>query len=131
MGHSVGDELLKAVGQRLSSIMRKSDTVSRIGGDEFVLVLPQLSQIEDVTKFAQRILSAFQEPFVFGKSRIQITTSIGIALYPDDGTDVENLLKDADSAMYWVKEHGRGKYRYFRDEISDSDEAERSVRVTS
>jgi diguanylate cyclase (GGDEF)-like protein/PAS domain S-box-containing protein len=130
MGHSVGDELLKAVGQRLSSIMRKSDTVSRIGGDEFVLALPQIGQTADVTKFAQRILSAIEEPFVFGKKKIQITTSIGIAIYPDDGTDIENLLKDSDSAMYWVKEHGRGKYKYYRDDISGSDEVERRVRVT-
>jgi diguanylate cyclase (GGDEF)-like protein/PAS domain S-box-containing protein len=116
MGHSVGDQLLKAVGQRLSAIMRKSDTVSRIGGDEFVLVLPQILQMDDVTKFSERILGAFHEPFVFGKKKIQITTSIGIAIYPDDGTDVEVLLKDADSAMYWAKEQGRGIYKYYRDD---------------
>jgi diguanylate cyclase (GGDEF)-like protein/PAS domain S-box-containing protein len=114
MGHSVGDELLKAVGQRLSSIMRKSDTVSRIGGDEFVLVLPQISQVGDVTKFAERILNAFQEPFVFGRHRLQITTSIGIAVYPDDGIDIDHLLKYADTAMYMAKEQGRGIYRYYR-----------------
>jgi len=113
MGHSVGDELLRAVGQRLSTIMRKSDTISRIGGDEFVLVLPQIGQIEDVTKFAQRILNAFQEPFVFGRHRIEITTSIGIAIFPDDGIDIDNLLKHADSAMYSVKENGRGTYKYY------------------
>jgi diguanylate cyclase (GGDEF)-like protein/PAS domain S-box-containing protein len=132
LGHSVGDELLKAVGQRLSSMMRKSDTISRIGGDEFVLVLPQISQIEDVTKFAQRILSAFQESFVFGKNRLQVTTSIGIAIYPDDGTDIENLLKSADSTMYWVKEHGRGIYKYYRDDnVLNSDSSERRVKVVS
>ena len=132
MGHSVGDELLKAVGQRLSGIIRKSDTISRIGGDEFVLVLPQISQIDDVTKFAQRILVAFQEPFVFGKNRLQVTTSIGIAIYPDDGTDIENLLKSADSAMYWVKEHGRGMYKYYRDDdVVNSDSSDRRVKVIS
>ena len=113
MGHGVGDELLKAVGQRLSTIMRKSDTISRIGGDEFVLVLPQISQIDDVTKFTQRILNAFEEPFVFGPHRIEITTSIGIALYPDDGIEIDHLLKHADSAMYSVKENGRGTYKYY------------------
>jgi diguanylate cyclase (GGDEF)-like protein len=132
LGHSVGDELLKAVGQRLSSMMRKSDTISRIGGDEFVLVLPQISQIDDVTKFAQRILGAFQEPFVFGKNRLQVTTSVGIAIYPDDGTDIENLLKNADSAMYWVKEHGRSKYKYYRDDdVVNSDSSDRRVKVVS
>jgi diguanylate cyclase (GGDEF)-like protein/PAS domain S-box-containing protein len=113
MGHSVGDQLLRAVGQRLSSIMRKSDTISRVGGDEFVLVLPQISQINDVAKFAERILKAFQEPFVFGRHRIDITASIGIAVYPEDGTEIEPLLKYADSAMYSVKECGRGTYKFY------------------
>ena len=129
LGHSVGDELLKAVGQRLSGIMRKSDTVSRIGGDEFILVLPQISRIDDVTKFAHRILNAFQEPFVFGSHRLQITTSIGIAVYPDDGIDIEQLLKNADSAMYWAKEQGRGMYKYYSedDEVSSHSKTERRV----
>jgi diguanylate cyclase (GGDEF)-like protein/PAS domain S-box-containing protein len=132
MGHSVGDELLKAVGQRLSGIMRKSDTISRIGGDEFVLVLPQISQIDDVTKFAQRILGAFQEPFVFGSHRLQATTSIGIAIYPEDSTNIENLLKNADSAMYLAKEQGRGIYKYYQDdETRRGDKADRRVRVLS
>jgi diguanylate cyclase (GGDEF)-like protein/PAS domain S-box-containing protein len=132
MGHSVGDELLKDVGQRLSGIMRKSDTVSRIGGDEFVLVLPHISQIEHVTKFAERILNAFQEPFIFGRHRLQVTTSIGIAIYPEDGTNIENLLKSADSAMYLAKEQGRGIYKYYQDdETRSGDKADRRVRVLS
>jgi diguanylate cyclase (GGDEF)-like protein/PAS domain S-box-containing protein len=132
MGHSVGDELLKDVGQRLSSIMRKSDTISRIGGDEFVLVLPQISRIDDVTKFAQRILGAFEEPFVFSGHRLQVTTSIGIAVYPEDGTDMENLLKNADSAMYLAKEQGRGRYKYYQDKDSKSEgKADRPVIILS
>jgi len=82
-----------------------------------VLVLPQISQVTDVTKFADRILNAFQEPFVFGRHQLQITTSIGIAVYPDDGIDIDHLLKYADSAMYTAKEQGRGIYRYYRDEV--------------
>jgi diguanylate cyclase (GGDEF)-like protein/PAS domain S-box-containing protein len=132
MGHDVGDELLKAVGQRLSGIMRKSDTVSRIGGDEFVLVLPQISQIDDVTTFAQRILGAFQEPYVFGRHRLQVTTSIGIAIYPEDSTNIENLLKSADSAMYLAKEQGRGIYKYYQDDKArGGDKADRRVRALS
>lgn len=129
MGHSVGDELLKAVGQRLSDIMRKSDTVSRIGGDEFVLVLPQISQVSDVTKFADRILNTFQEPFVFGRHRLQITTSMGIAVYPDDGIDIDHLLKYADTAMYMAKEQGRGIYKYYREDeaLTGSDKMDRRV----
>jgi diguanylate cyclase (GGDEF)-like protein len=132
LGHSVGDELLKDVGQRLSGIMRKSDTVSRIGGDEFVLVLPQISGVDDVTKFAERILGAFQEPFVFSGHRLQVTTSIGIAVYPEDGTEIENLLKNADSAMYLAKEQGRATYKYYQDDGSRSgDKADRRVRILS
>jgi diguanylate cyclase (GGDEF)-like protein/PAS domain S-box-containing protein len=132
MGHSVGDQLLKAVGQRLSGIMRKSDTICRIGGDEFVLVLPQISQIDDVTKFAQRILVAFQEPFVFGSHRLQVTTSIGIAVYPEDGTNIEHLLKNADSAMYLAKEQGRGIYKYYHqdDEATSRDKTDRRVALS-
>jgi diguanylate cyclase (GGDEF)-like protein/PAS domain S-box-containing protein len=113
MGHDVGDQLLKAVGKRLRGILRKSDTIARIGGDEFILVLPQISQANDVVEFAQRILDAFQEPFVFDDHRINITTSIGIAVYPEGGKDIESLLKNADTAMYWAKEQGRDIYRFY------------------
>ncbi|MBM3142479.1 MAG: diguanylate cyclase [Chloroflexi bacterium] len=113
MGHDVGDQLLKAVGERLTGIMRKSDTIARIGGDEFILVLPQISQANDAAEFAQRILDAFQEPFVFGGYRLHITTSIGIAVYPEGGKDIESLLKNADTAMYWAKEKGRDIYRFY------------------
>ena len=113
MGHDVGDQLLKAVGERLTGIMRKSDTIARIGGDEFILVLPQISQANDVVELAQRILDAFQEPFVLGDNRLHITTSIGIAVYPEGGKDIESLLKNADTAMYWAKEQGRDIYRFY------------------
>jgi diguanylate cyclase (GGDEF)-like protein len=113
MGHDVGDQLLKAVGERLTGIMRKSDTIARIGGDEFILVLPQISQANDVVELAQRILDAFQEPFVLGDNRLHITTSIGIAVYPEGGKDIESLLKSADIAMYWAKEQGRDIYKFY------------------
>jgi diguanylate cyclase (GGDEF)-like protein/PAS domain S-box-containing protein len=113
MGHDVGDKLLKAVGKRLKETVRKSDTVARIGGDEFVLVLPQTPHAEEAAKFAQRILDAFREPFVFDGHRLHITTSIGIAVYPGGGKDIESLLKSADTAMYWAKEQGRDIYRFY------------------
>jgi diguanylate cyclase (GGDEF)-like protein len=113
MGHDVGDQLLKAVGKRLSSTMRKSDTVARIGGDEFVLVLPQIPQADEAAKFAQRALDAFREPFVCDGHRLHITTSIGVAVYPEGGKDIESLLKSADTAMYWAKEQGRDIYRFY------------------
>jgi diguanylate cyclase (GGDEF)-like protein/PAS domain S-box-containing protein len=113
MGHDVGDQLLKAVGERLTGIMRKSDTVARIGGDEFVLVLPQIPQANEAAKFAQRILDGFREPFVCDDRRLSITTSIGVAICPEDGKDIESLLKNADTAMYWAKEQGRDIYKFY------------------
>ncbi len=128
MGHSVGDQLLKAAGERLTSITRKSDTVARIGGDEFVLVLPQISLATDAAKLAQRILDAFREPFVFGGYQLHSTTSIGIAVYPEDGKDIESLLKHSDTAMYWAKEQGRDTYRFYGgDETKTCDKAQISV----
>jgi diguanylate cyclase (GGDEF)-like protein/PAS domain S-box-containing protein len=113
MGHDVGDKLLKAVGKRLKATVRKSDTVARIGGDEFVLLLPQIPHEEEAAKFSQRILDVFRESFVVEGNRIRITTSIGIAIYPEGGKDIESLLKSADTAMYWAKEQGRDIYRLY------------------
>jgi diguanylate cyclase (GGDEF)-like protein/PAS domain S-box-containing protein len=113
MGHDVGDLLLKAVGKRLVRTMRKSDTVARIGGDEFVLVLPQIPKANEAAKFAQRTLDAFREPFVCDDRRLCVTTSIGVAVYPEHGKDIESLLKNADTAMYWAKEQGRDIYKFY------------------
>jgi diguanylate cyclase (GGDEF)-like protein/PAS domain S-box-containing protein len=113
LGHDVGDQLLKAVGKRLLSTMRKSDTIARIGGDEFVLVLPQISQVNEAAKLSQRILEAFREPFVCDDRRLHITTSIGVAVYPEHGEDIESLLKNADTAMYRAKEQGRNIYKLY------------------
>ena len=113
MGHDVGDQLLKAAGKRLKVPMRKSDTVARIGGDEFVVLLPQIPHADEAAKVAQRILEAFREPFVFDGHRLYITTSIGIAVYPEGGEDIESLLKNADIAMYGAKEQGRDAYRFY------------------
>jgi len=112
MGHAVGDQLLKSVAERLASVTRKSDTVSRIGGDEFVLVLPQISGPGDAARLAQRILDIFREPFIFDGHQLDITTSIGIAVYPEDGKEINILLKHADHAMYGAKQQGRDMYRF-------------------
>jgi len=114
-GHGVGDQLLRAAGERLAGLVRKSDTVARLGGDEFVLLLSPIPKMEDATKVAQKILGAFRKPFVLGGHRLNITTSIGIAVYPEDGEDVETLLKNADTAMYWAKEQGRNNYELYWD----------------
>jgi diguanylate cyclase (GGDEF)-like protein len=113
LGHSVGDKLLQAVGSRLTSLLRKSDTAARMGGDEFMLILPEIARWEDATKIAQKILGAIRKPFEFDGHKIHITTSIGIATYPTDGKDTETLMRSADIAMYRAKEQGRDNYQRY------------------
>lgn len=113
LGHDVGDRLLIAAAERLSAALRKSDTVARFGGDEFVLVLPDLKGEEDVTHVARKIVEAFRKPFLIDTHQLIVTTSIGIAVYPQDGTTEVILLKNADIAMYQVKQRGRDRYQLF------------------
>ncbi len=113
LGHDLGDLLLKATAQRLSAALRKSDTVARFGGDEFVLILPDLSEVATATAVVQRIIDGFREPFVVDTHTLAVTTSIGVAIYPVDGTDKNLLLKNADIAMYKAKQAGRNRYRFF------------------
>ena len=112
-GHSVGDLLLQAVAQRLLGLLRKSDTVARMGGDEFLLILPEMKDSKDAILTAERILSALSTPFLLEGNQINITTSIGIVFFPDDGTDVDDLIKKADIAMYKAKEKGGNIYHFY------------------
>jgi len=109
LGHGVGDQLLSAVGKRLRKFLRRGDTVARIGGDEFLLLLPEMLQIEYATTIAQKILQTFQEPFTFDDHKLQISASIGVTIYPDDGDDIDTLMKHADTAMYRAKDKGRDR----------------------
>jgi len=113
LGHSVGDQLLRAVGNRLSGLLRKGDTIARIGGDEFLLLLPEMLQVEYATTLAQKVLQAFREPFAFDGHELHITTSIGIAIFPDDGDNADTLLKNADIAMYRAKNKGRDSFQRY------------------
>ena len=113
LGHGVGDLLLKAAAERLSAALRKGDTVARIGGDEFVLILPDLKVVEDAINIAQKIVDGFRKPFLIDSHQLIVTTSIGIAVYPQDGTDKEILLKKADIAMYQVKDAERDGYQIY------------------
>ncbi len=113
LGHAMGDQLLKGVAKRLSDCLRESDTVSRLGGDEFTILLPGLSYKEDAAKVAQKIINALQQPWLLGGHEFHITTSIGIALYPNDGEDADTLLKHADTAMYRAKEQGGNDYQLY------------------
>ena len=113
LGHAIGDKLLQSVTQRLKNCVRDSDTVSRQGGDEFVILLSETKTNIDATIIAQKILEQLQTMHKIGKNRLHITTSIGISLYPTDGLDAEALLKNADTAMYYAKEKGRNNYQFF------------------
>ncbi len=116
LGHDVGDLLLKEVALRLRTcVPRESDTVSRLGGDEFVILLAQIDKAADAALVARKVLLALSQPFTIGPHAIDISTSIGIAAYPQHGEDVSQLLKSADIAMYYAKNDGRNCYRFFRD----------------
>jgi diguanylate cyclase (GGDEF)-like protein/PAS domain S-box-containing protein len=113
LGHMVGDQLLKEVGYRLSGLVRQSDTVARLGGDEFIILLSDIERMEDSVGIAEIALKAFGQPFVCGNHKLTSSTSIGIAVYPDDGNDIDSLLKKSDVAMYSVKTQGRNNYKFF------------------
>jgi diguanylate cyclase (GGDEF)-like protein len=113
LGHDVGDELLKAVSQRLINCIRQGDTVVRLGGDEFTIILPVIGKAEDAAFVAQKILITLAEPFLLNHQELHITSSIGISLYPNDGGDTQTLIKNADIAMYRAKDLGKNNYQFY------------------
>jgi diguanylate cyclase (GGDEF)-like protein/PAS domain S-box-containing protein len=111
LGHSLGDELLRNVADRLRSVLREGDTIARMGGDEFTVLLSDVRTAEDAAKTAQKLLETVAQPTRVDGHELYVTTSIGIALFPDDGDNAEMLLKNADGAMYRAKEIGRSSYQ--------------------
>jgi diguanylate cyclase (GGDEF)-like protein/PAS domain S-box-containing protein len=115
LGHPVGDQLLQATAQRLRDCCsREGDIVARRGGDEFIVLLPELKDQQGLEKVAQRIIDAFNRSFTLPEQELSISTSIGISVFPQDGSDPETLIKKADTAMYCAKEEGRNRYHLFR-----------------
>jgi len=114
LGHPIGDRLLQSVAGRLKECLRGSDTVSRLGGDEFVVLLSEVQRAEDAALKAQRIIQAIAAPHSIDDHDLYVTASIGISVYPDDGMDGPTLVKNADTAMYHAKEHGRQSYEFFK-----------------
>lgn len=118
LGHLSGDILLKKVAKRLQQCIRKYDTVGRIGGDEFVIVVNDISTVNDIKQFTEKVRGTLQEPFDILGHEIFVTASIGIAIYPVHGTTVKALMKMADIAMYAAKKSGRNEFRFFSDEMA-------------
>jgi len=119
LGHSAGDKLLKAMGERLRATLREGDTVGRVGGDEFVLILADQNNEEVIFRAMQRISAKVAEPIMVEGKELYVTCSAGISLYPQDGPDVDTLLKNADAAMYRAKEHGRSNFQFYTSEMND------------
>ena len=118
LGHPIGDRLLQSVAKRLVDCVRGSDTVSRQGGDEFVVLLSEVEQASHAAITAKRMLEAVAEAHSIGQHDLHVTTCIGVSVYPDDGMDAETLIRNADTAMYQAKEHGRQGYRFFTPEMN-------------
>jgi diguanylate cyclase (GGDEF)-like protein/PAS domain S-box-containing protein len=118
LGHEIGDRLLQSVAQRLLACVRRSDTVSRQGGDEFVILLSEINQAQDAAVSAEKMLQALEAPHRIGQHELRVTGSIGIVVYPDDGTEVDVLLKHADFAMYHAKDQGRNNYQFFEPNLN-------------
>jgi len=119
LGHSMGDRLLKAVANRLQSCLRRGDTLSRFGGDEFTLLLPEIRTRDDVVVIAGKILDRLNSPFVIDGHELFVGASIGIAMYPEGGASAEALIQNADIAMYHIKSRGKNGYQFFAEEMNN------------
>jgi diguanylate cyclase (GGDEF)-like protein len=127
LGHDMGDILLMETSRRISSCVRESDTVARLGGDEFTVILSEISATNNIERLARSILDILAEPFQLGDEVAYISASIGITLYPNDATTVEELLKNADQAMYVAKGQGRNQYSYFTAALQDAAQERRRI----
>ncbi len=119
LGHSTGDQLLIAAGKRLQASTREGDTLARYGGDEFILILEDVDSLEDAEVVAEKMLRALSREFIIGDQSFYISGSIGIALYPEDGDDVDQLLQKADTAMYCSKDEGRNTYHFYTPKMNE------------
>ncbi len=118
VGHHIGDALLQEVAQRIRLCARSSDTVSRQGGDEFVILLPNLDDLSDIVLVIDKLIGSIANPYDLSGHVMHVTTSVGVSVYPQDGNDSETLIRNADTAMYQAKEAGRNDYRFFTQEMN-------------
>jgi diguanylate cyclase (GGDEF)-like protein len=127
LGHAVGDQLLQSAAKRLLACVRHSDTVSRQGGDEFVVLLSEVDEAQDATRIAEKLIKAMAEPHLIDGHRLHVTLSIGVSFYPDDGKDIDAVMRNADTAMYQAKRNGRNNYQTFSPDMAGHDAARQSV----
>ncbi|UZE97147.1 EAL domain-containing protein [Alkalimarinus alittae] len=118
LGHAMGDRLLQSVSMRLENCLREGDTLSRFGGDEFTLLLPDISSKEDARKIARKVINVLKEPFILGEHEVFVGVSVGIAMYSEAGNSVEQLIQNADIAMYHVKGRGKDGYKFYSDTMN-------------
>ncbi|WP_229843132.1 putative bifunctional diguanylate cyclase/phosphodiesterase [Halomonas urumqiensis] len=121
LGHAQGDELLKRVAERLEHRLREDDTLARLGGDKFLVLLPMCAAIEEATRVARRLIEAIGEPFLVAGQAFRIGCSLGISVHPEDGDSADELLRNADAAMYRAKHEGRNTYRLYRADMNQQD----------
>ena len=129
LGHAIGDQLLKSVAKRLQTHARLSDTVSRQGGDEFVVLMPEVGKVQDTAFFAEKLIEVMAQPHLVAGHMLHVTLSIGISLYPDNGQDVETLIKNADTAMYHAKKNGRNNCQVFTPDMNVRAVARQSIEM--
>lgn len=118
IGHSFGDQLLQKVGEQLRCTLRRSDTLARLGGDEFIMLQANIKNMEEVSHLASRMLEIFKNPWILDDREFYVTASIGISVYPDDGSDLQELMKNADAAMYRAKESGKNNFQIYTQELN-------------
>ncbi|HEY4530662.1 MAG TPA: EAL domain-containing protein [Luteimonas sp.] len=128
LGHHVGDELLKQVAQRLYDVLRRSDAVFRIGGDEFAITLYPVSSVREVMAVADRVLETFQRPFMLGMHEVHASASCGVSMFPDDTGDLQVMASNADAAMYRAKHNGKNSYELFRSEMNEEMQRRHRIR---
>ena len=118
-GHAFGDKILKEVSDRFQRSVREDDTIARIGGDEFTLIMESIDDVQHTAVMAQKLIKSLEEPFIIDNQYLYITASIGISVYPEDGEDAETLLKNADAAMYKAKQEGRNSFQYYTKDMTE------------
>jgi diguanylate cyclase (GGDEF)-like protein/PAS domain S-box-containing protein len=118
LGHEIGDKLLMAVAKRMQSTVRRIDTVSRVGGDEFIILLSQIQKVADAARVAEKLIAVVSQPYKIEEHELMLTASVGISIYPDSSKDAGSLLRNADASMYSAKEAGRNRYQFYSQDLT-------------